>query len=115
MSHGYRRRSAAVKFAGRADELAQLRKTWDSARSGSARVVVIEGDVGIGKTALIDELLSAMDTTVIRVSGIEAEPRPPWGVFEEIVAQVPVFGQADRVTALDPQGNPMLVGHWLAG
>lgn len=115
MSHGSRRRPAFVKFVGRADELAHLRATCDSARGGSARVVVIEGDTGIGKTALIDELLSAMDTTVIRVSGIEAEPRPPWGVFEEIVARLPGVSQADRVTALDPQGNPMLVGHWLAG
>lgn len=115
MSHGSRRRPAVIKFARRADELAHLRDTWESARGGSARVVVIEGDAGIGKTALIDELLSAVDITVIRVSGTPAEPRPPWGLFEEIVAQVPGVGQADRVTALDPQGNPMLVGHWLAG
>jgi len=64
---------------------------------------VIEGDPGIGKTALIDELLSTLETTVVRVSGSPAEPRPYWGVFDEIVAQVRSVGQADQVTALDPQ------------
>src|SRR5689334_6120341 len=110
MSHGSRRRPAAIKFAGRSDELAHLRDSWDRARGGSARVVVIEGEPGIGKTALIDELLSTMETTVIRVSGLEAEPRPPWGVFEELVAQLPGVGRADWAAGLDPQGNPMLVG-----
>lgn len=115
MSHGSRRRPAAIKFAGRANELAHLRDIWESARCGPARVVVIEGDAGIGKTTLIDELLSAVETTVIRASGPQAEPRPSWGVFEEIVAQLPGAGQDDRVTVLDSQANPMLVGHWLAG
>ncbi len=115
MSHGSRRRPTAIRFAGRADEIANLRDAWRSARDGSARVVVIEGDAGIGKTALIDELLSAVKSTVIRVNGLEAEPRPPWGVFEDIAGQVSGVGPDDRVTELDPQGNPMLIGHWLAG
>jgi DNA-binding CsgD family transcriptional regulator len=115
MSHGSRRRTIANKFAGRADDLAHLRDAWESASGGSARVVVVEGNAGIGKTALIDELLSTLKAAVIRANGLEAEPRPPWGVLEDIAAQVAGADAADRVTALDPQGSPMLVGHWLAG
>src|SRR5579859_1131112 len=115
MSHGSRRRLAEVRFAGRAPEIAHLRDTWESVRDGSGRVVVIEGDAGIGKTALINELLSTVKATVIRVNGLETEPRPLWGIVEDIAAQMPDDGVADRATAFDSQGNSMLVGHWLAG
>jgi DNA-binding CsgD family transcriptional regulator len=115
MPHGSRRRPFAVRFAGRADEMAQLRDAWKLACASAGRVFVIEGEAGIGKTALIDELLSAIESAVIRVNGMEAEPRPPWGVLEDIAAQMPGLGRANRVTTLDPQGSPMLVGQWLAG
>src|SRR5215472_10100632 len=115
MPHGSRRRQFAIRFAGRADEMAQLVEAWELARAGSGRVFVIEGDAGIGKTALIDELASAVESPVIRVNGIEAEPRVPWGVLEDIAAQLPGAGPADGVRTLDPQGSPMLVGQRLAG
>ncbi len=51
---------------------------------------------------------------MIRVNGIEAEPRPPWGVFEDIAARVPGVAAADQVSWLDPQGSPMLIGQRLA-
>jgi Cdc6-like AAA superfamily ATPase len=59
MSHGSRRRQAAISFVGRAGELAHLRAAWDAASQGSARLVAIEGETGVAKTALIDELLKA--------------------------------------------------------
>jgi len=95
--------------------MAQLAEAWELARGGAGRVFVIEGDAGIGKTALMDELLATVDSSVIRVNGIEAEPRLPWGVLEDIAAKLPSEGWSDLVTTLDPQGSPMLVGQWLAG
>lgn len=115
MSHGSRRRPTAIRFAGRAEEIAHLRNAWESTGDGWARVVVIEGDAGIGKTALIDQLLSTVKATVIRVNGPSAEPRPLWAVIEDIAVRLPGVSGADHPAAFDPQGNPMLVGHWLAG
>jgi DNA-binding CsgD family transcriptional regulator len=112
MSHGSRRRPIATRFVGRAEEIAQLRAAWEAASGGSAQLAALEGEAGVGKTALIEQWLSGLDVAVIRVNGVEAEPRPPWGVFEDIAARVP---EADRVTGLDPQGSPMLIGQWLAG
>src|SRR5579863_1606162 len=112
MSHGSRRRPITTRFVGRAEEIARLRAVWDAASGGAAQLVALEGGAGVGKTALIDHWLSGLDAFVIRVNGVEAEPRPPWGVFEDIAARVP---GADPVTGLDPQGSAMLIGQWLAG
>jgi DNA-binding CsgD family transcriptional regulator len=112
MSHGSRRRLTATRFVGRAEEIARLRAAWEAARGGAAQLVALEGEAGAGKTALIDRWLSDLDATVIRVNGVEAEPRPPWGVFEDIAARVPGL---EPVAGLDPQGSPMLIGQRLAG
>jgi len=42
---------------GREDELAKLRTLYEKARDGDGQVVLIEGEAGIGKTRLFDELI----------------------------------------------------------
>lgn len=114
MSHGPARRAAGSVFVGRGDELAALRAAWESASGGSARVVAIEGDPGAGKTALIDRLLSEVSAPAIRVSGVEGEPSLPWGVLEDIAAELVAASQGDWAAALDPQASPLFVGQNLA-
>ncbi len=45
-----------TKLVGRAGELAQLEEEWRRAASGQFRCVLVEGDPGVGKTRLVDEL-----------------------------------------------------------
>jgi len=45
---------------GREPELAKLRALHDAAKSGDGRVVVLEGEAGIGKSRLIDELVARL-------------------------------------------------------
>ncbi len=45
---------------GREDELMKLRALYDVAKSGEGNVVLIEGEAGIGKSRLIDELIGRM-------------------------------------------------------
>ncbi|MGE0000165.1 MAG: BTAD domain-containing putative transcriptional regulator, partial [Ilumatobacteraceae bacterium] len=45
-------RQAARPFVGREDELAQMREMWADTLAGRRRVVLIEGESGIGKTRL---------------------------------------------------------------
>ncbi len=45
---------------GREDELKKLRALYDAAKSGDGNVVLIEGEAGIGKSRLIDELIGRM-------------------------------------------------------
>src|SRR5207247_5599278 len=42
---------------GRAAELAKLREIYDRAAAGDGQVVLIEGEAGIGKSRLFDELV----------------------------------------------------------
>jgi DNA-binding SARP family transcriptional activator len=57
---GLRRGSA---FVGRLGALAELRAAADEARSGHTRIVLVEGEPGIGKTALVEELSSQLAAT----------------------------------------------------
>lgn len=59
---------------GRDDECETLLGLLRSARSGRSGVLVVHGDAGIGKTALLDYLVDqASDCRVLRAAGVETE------------------------------------------
>ena len=73
-------------FVGRRAELAALRAELQSVRSGAPRVVLVEGPAGIGKTALIEQLIDGeTDLTVLRASGEPWEAYVAYGVVDQIV------------------------------
>ena len=72
--------SVSNRFFGRADERAVLLDAYQQARDGTARLVVVEGPAGIGKTALVREL-----QTEIAVSG----GRFVSGKFDQLSREVP--------------------------
>lgn len=51
---------ARVPLLGRVEELAALRRAAEDALDGSASVVVVQGEAGIGKTRLVEELLARL-------------------------------------------------------
>jgi tetratricopeptide (TPR) repeat protein len=46
---------------GRDDDLAALRTAYDSAKNGDGRVLLIEGEAGIGKSRLVDEFVGLLE------------------------------------------------------
>ena len=71
---------------------------YKAARDGNARVVLLGGEPGIGKTRLLDEFaaLAADDgATILRGSASDFEGMPPYLPFLE------ALGQYIRVTPLD--------------
>ena len=57
-------------FVGRAAELEMLRAELATVRSRTPRVVVVQGDAGIGKTELLEQFLTGeTDLTVLRATG----------------------------------------------
>jgi tetratricopeptide (TPR) repeat protein len=48
----------ATSVHGRETDLRRLRELWDHAKAGHARVVLVEGEAGIGKTRLVDEAVA---------------------------------------------------------
>jgi DNA-binding CsgD family transcriptional regulator len=63
-----------VRILGRATECTRLAELLDEAGSGRGRGLVLRGEAGIGKTALLDHLADSADGfTVVRATGVEFE------------------------------------------
>ncbi|MGH3462419.1 MAG: ATP-binding protein [Kribbellaceae bacterium] len=61
---------------GRADECASLERLLDEARAGRGGALVLRGDPGIGKTALLDHVSGhTSEMRVLRTRGVQAETR----------------------------------------
>jgi DNA-binding CsgD family transcriptional regulator len=61
-------------MVGREPERQQLAALVEAARVGSAGTLVVRGEPGVGKSALLDELVAgAGDATVLRTQGLEVE------------------------------------------
>ena len=70
---------------GRADERAALERLLASVHGGRSEVLIVRGDAGIGKTALLDHLSRLGDgLTVVRLGGAEAEANLPFAAIQRL-------------------------------
>ena len=93
---------AAPTLVGRTAELRQLRETYDGVAAG-ARVVLVEGEAGIGKTRLVEELLTTVagDVPSLVTRAYEDEEGLAYGpVVETLRARL--RRGTDWVAALEP-------------
>ena len=90
-----------------------LREAWDSVGAGFCRVIAIEGEPGIGKTALVRDFLAGVSEPVIRVHGIAGDPPDSWGVLTEIFTQLPSVSAAAG-SAVNPEDLPAAIRDTLA-
>jgi DNA-binding CsgD family transcriptional regulator len=59
---------------GRSDECALLDEMLEAVRGGESRTLVLRGEAGVGKTALLDYLLAAApDAKLVQARGVESE------------------------------------------
>lgn len=80
----------------RARERAALDALLDTARSGLSGTLVLRGEVGIGKTALLDRAVgSASDFRVVRALGIESEMELGFAGLHQLV--VPFLPRLERL------------------
>jgi DNA-binding CsgD family transcriptional regulator len=90
----------AGRFAlrGRGRECAQLDELIAAVRRGESCALVLRGDAGIGKTALLEYLASAAsDLTVIRAVGVESEMELAYASLHQLVASL--LDRAGRLAA----------------
>ncbi len=74
---------------GRADECALLDILVDAIRRGEGRSLVVRGEAGIGKTALLEYLVrSASDLTVLRAVGVESEMELAYAGLHQLCASL---------------------------
>src|ERR1700722_13922242 len=85
-----------MELHGREAELAALNDLLDQARKGTSGTLVLRGDPGIGKTALVTHVAAAADGfRVIRAAGIEEESELPFAGLHLLLRPA-----LDRVSAL---------------
>jgi len=73
---------AATVLVGRDREQAVIDQLLLDVRSGHSRSLVLRGEPGIGKTALLDELVArAEGMAVVRLSGVQSETELAYGAL----------------------------------
>lgn len=103
--------SRALLF-GRGSECATLDALVASARAGQSRVLVVRGEAGIGKSALLDYLeTNAAGCRIARSAGAEAEMELAYAGLHQLCA--PFLDRLDRLP--DPQRIALSAAFGLVG
>ena len=81
---------------GRRDECAVIDRLLEDARAGRSGALLVRGEAGIGKTALLeDAIASASDLTLLRAVGVESERELAFGALHQLCG--PVLDRLDRL------------------
>jgi DNA-binding CsgD family transcriptional regulator len=102
--------TTAKSLLGRQRERAALSQLLFDVRSGRSRALVLRGEPGIGKTALLDDLCTRADDVVLaRVAGVESEMELAFAALQQLCA--PMLGQLGGLP--DPQREALGVAFGL--
>ena len=95
---------AESPFVGRRQESAALRDWWASVRAGEGRLLLIDGDPGIGKTRLAVELAHAVDAdadgALVLWGRCDEDPVAPFQPFAEALGRYFQLLSADRISRM---------------
>jgi len=98
-----------TSLLGRADECALLDGLIGDVRRGESRSLVLRGEAGIGKTALLQYLIdSASDLTAVRAVGVESEMELAYAGLHQLCA--PLLYLVGRVPAPQRQALETVFG-----
>ena len=87
-----------AQLRGRRAESGQLDRLISGARAGTSGALVVRGEAGVGKTALLDYVLAhAAGCRVIRASGVESEMELAFAGLHQLCA--PLLDRLDRIPA----------------
>jgi DNA-binding CsgD family transcriptional regulator len=95
------------RILGREGALGVLRGAVDEASSGRGRVVLVEGEAGIGKTCLLDACLAELgeDVQALRTQAHELDRHRPFGAFTEPLTAPPALAGSENVEFARPLGR----------
>src|SRR3954466_4043480 len=83
---------------GREEELRTLDQLLEAVRAGDSRALVLRGEPGIGKSALLEHAVeSAPEFRVARAAGVEAEMELAFAALQELCA--PLLGRLELLPA----------------
>src|SRR5215469_5392435 len=97
-------RERAPALTGRGRECGTLDQLIEAVRAGASRVLVVRGEPGVGKTALLDYLAGhASGCRVVRAAGVETEMEFAFAGLHQLCA--PMLDHLDRLPV--PQGEAL--------
>ena len=103
--------SGAPAFRGRARERRALDGLLDQVRGGESAVLVIRGEAGIGKTALMRYCArQASGCQLAQIHGVESEMELPLAALHQLCT--PMLSRLDALP--EPQQRALRVGFGLA-
>jgi len=83
-----------VQLLGRERERAALDRLVEAARDGRGGALVVHGEPGVGKTALLDDSVEKATTLrVVRSSGVEGEMELPFAAVQQLCAPILALGE----------------------
>ena len=98
-----------TSLLGRADECAVLDRLVADVRRGQSRSLLVRGEAGIGKTALLEYLVeSASDLTVVRAVGVESEMELTYAGLHQLCA--PLLDRVERLPGPQRQALEVVFG-----
>jgi DNA-binding CsgD family transcriptional regulator len=112
----------SLDLVGRANECLRVDEVLGRARGGLSGALVVRGEAGVGKTALLDYAAARADGfTVVHLTGVESEHQLGYAALTRLVAPMhDLVGQLPSVQrdalnsalglAPGPAANPYLVG-----
>ena len=107
-----RRHDGHAAMFGRQSELGVLDGLVAGARAGQSQVLVLRGEAGIGKTALLEYLeASAVGCQIVRMAGVEAEMELAYAGLHQLCA--PFLDRLNRLP--DPQRSALGTAFGLTG
>ena len=95
-----RKGSPLTPMVGREEDVALLLRAWREAREGEGRVVVIDGEAGIGKSRLTQALRERLAGEPVTVLRYQCSP------FHLNAALHPVIGQLEHASAWTREDTP---------
>jgi DNA-binding CsgD family transcriptional regulator len=102
----------AGRLLGRQRERAVLERLLDTARGGHGAVLVVHGEPGVGKTALLEYAVEAgEDFRVIRTAGAEGDMELDYAALQQLCS--PILEFLERLP--DPQRDALRVTFGLSG
>ena len=98
-------------FRGRASERQLLDRLLENVRAGHSAVLVVRGEAGVGKTALLRYVArQASGFRVARIAGVESEMELPYAVLHQLCA--PMLARLDGLP--EPQQGALRVAFGLS-
>jgi hypothetical protein len=104
--------SARLMLSGRPAECATLERLLEATRAGQSAVLVLRGEAGIGKSALLAYAAErAEGCRVVRAVGVESEMELPFAAMHQLCA--PLLGGLERLPR--PQRDALATAAGLSG